>query len=357
MQAGAVDTSSHVVSAQPDGTTLGAWVKAICRAMEAAGCDSRSELAEASLELETLDGPDVRCPAELSIRLWKRATEVTRDPAFGVKAASYIKNTSFHALSYGVSSSSTLKEAFERAMRYSRWVSDFVTYQFTPRGPEYHFVMEPMIEVPDISVDCLVALYLRTCRSLTGREFSPLRIELRRPVPSCVEDFNALLRAPLQFGAQKNCMVFTAESIERRLDAGNPELAQHNDAIAARYLANTEIRSVAVRVRELLTTKLAYGEPSEENVARSLNLSVRTLQRKLIDSGTTYRRVLDNTRRDMALSYLKVSLYSVTTITYMLGYSATSSFTRAFRRWTGQSPTDWRAQASSGTSMTRLQRG
>jgi AraC-like DNA-binding protein len=152
-------------------------------------------------------------------------------------------------------------------------------------------------------------------------------------------------------------MVFTAESIERRLDAGNPELAQHNDEIAARYLANTEIRSVAVRVRELLTTKLAYGEPSEENVARLLNLSVRTLQRKLIDSGTTYRRVLDNTRRDMALSYLKVSLCSVTTITYMLGYSATSSFTRAFRRWTGQSPTDWRAQASSGTSMTRLQRG
>ena len=166
MQACAIDTSSHVVSAQPNRTTLGAWVKAICRAMDAAGCDSRAELAVAGLRLESLNGPHVRCPAELSIRLWKRAMEVTRDPAFGVKAASYIKNTSFQALSYGVASSSTLKEAFERSMRYSRWVSDFVTYQLVRRGPEYHFVMEPTIEVPDISVDCLAGLYLRMCRSL-----------------------------------------------------------------------------------------------------------------------------------------------------------------------------------------------
>jgi AraC-like DNA-binding protein len=194
------------------------------------------------------------------------------------------------------------------------------------------------------------------CRSLIGREFSPLRIELRRPEPARLADFNALLRSPLQFGASRNCMVFTAESIERRLDAGNPELAQHNDAIALRYLSNTEIRGIAVRVREVLTATLADGEPSEEDVAQLLNLSVRTLQRKLIDSGTTYREVLDDTRQDLALSYLRVSLYSITTITYMLGYSATSSFTRAFRRWTGQSPTEWRAQASSKTSMTRSQR-
>jgi AraC-like DNA-binding protein len=147
-------------------------------------------------------------------------------------------------------------------------------------------------------------------------------------------------------------MVFTAESMERRLDAGNPELAQLNDAVLLRYLANPEIRGIAVRVRDLLTTNLADGEPSEEDVAHLLNVSVRTLQRKLVDGGTTYRELLDDTRRDLALSYLKLSPYSVTTITYMLGYSAASSFTRAFRRWTGESPTAWRARANGGTTIT-----
>ena len=180
------------------------------------------------------------------------------------------------------------------------------------------------------------------CRALIGREFTPLRIELRHPAPPQLADFNAILRSPLRFDASRTAMVFAADALERPLAMGNPELAQANDAIALRYLANTEIRSIAVRVRELLTTKLADGEPSEEDVAQLLNTSVRTLQRKLVDSGTTYRNVLDDTRRDLALSYLKVSLYSVTTITYMLGYTATSSFTRAFRRWTGQSPSAWR---------------
>jgi AraC-like DNA-binding protein len=345
MQACAKEASSNFGSAQSGRTTLGAWVKAICRAMAAAGCDSSGELADAGYELEGLDGPDVRCPLELSIRLWNRAVEVTQDHAFGLKAAGYIMNNSYHALSYGILSSSTLKEAFERSMRYSRWVSDVVTYQFVHRGGEYHFVMETAVEVPDVSVDCLIGAILRMCRALIGREFSPLRIELKRSAPPKLEDFNAILRAPLRFDAPKTLMVFDAKSMERRLSAGNPELAQANDAIALRYLANTEIRSIALRVRELLITKLADGEPSGEDVARLLNMSVRTLQRKLVHSGTTYREVLDDTRRDLALSYLKVSLYSVTTITYMLGYSATSSFTRAFRRWTGQSPTDWRARA------------
>jgi AraC-like DNA-binding protein len=314
--------------------------------MAAAGCDSSGELADAGYALEGLDGPDVRCPLELSIRLWQRAVEVTHDPAFGLKAAGYIMNNSYYALSYGILSSSTLKEAFERSMRYSRWVSDVVAYQFVRRDREYHFVLEIAVEVPDVSVDCLVGAYVRMCRALIGREFSPLRIELKRPAPPNLADFNAILRAPLRFNAPRTAMVFDAASIERRLAAGNPELAQANDAIALRYLARTETRSIAIRVRELLTTKLAEGEPTEDDVARLLNMSVRTLQRRLVDSGTTYREVLDDTRRDLALSYLKISLYSVTTITYMLGYSATSSFTRAFRRWTGQSPTDWRAQAS-----------
>jgi len=345
MHACAMDDSSDAFSAQSNRTTLGAWVKAICRAMDAAGCDSRDELAEAGFEIEALDGPDVRCPLELSIRLWKRALEVTGDPAFGLKAAGYITNNSFHALSYGISSSSTLKEAFERSIRYSLWVSDVITYQVFRRSREYHFVMESAVQVPDVSIDCLVGAYLRMCRSLIGREFSPLRIELQHPAPPKPADFHAILRAPLQFDAPRTAMVFAADAIERRLAMGNPELAQANDAVALRYLANTAIRSIAVRVRELLTAKLADGEPSEEDVAHLLNMSVRTLQRKLVDSGTTYREVLDDTRRDLALSYLKVSLYSVTTITYMLGYTATSSFTRAFRRWTGQSPSAWRAEA------------
>jgi AraC-like DNA-binding protein len=86
-------------------------------------------------------------------------------------------------------------------------------------------------------------------------------------------------------------------------------------------------------------------EPSQEEVAEILNVSARTLQRKLGDSGTTFKEILDETRHALALAYLSAP-HSVSEITYLLGFSCTSSFTRAFRRWTGLSPSDWRARGA-----------
>src|SRR5271168_2318220 len=198
-------------------TTLGTWVKAICRALEAAGCDSAALLGEAGLDLKSLDGPTARCPLTHTERLWRIAVAATGDPAFGIKVASHIKQTTFHALGYGLSASSTLKEAFERAQRYCHVASDAIEYEFSQQGSEYHFVIEPADNVADESVDALVAAYLRMCRSLMGHDYSPVRIEFRRARPAKIEDFQSLLRAPLQFGAARTRLVFDREAIELTL--------------------------------------------------------------------------------------------------------------------------------------------
>jgi AraC-like DNA-binding protein len=324
-------------------TTLGTWVKAIGRALDAAGCDSAALLSEAGFDTGSLDDPAVRCPLTQTARLWRVAVAATGDPAFGIKVASHIKQTTFHALGYGLSASSTLKEAFERVQRYCHVASDAIEYEFSRSGAEYHFVIEPAAEVADESVDALVAAYLRMCRSLMGHDYSPVRVEFRRAPPAKIEDFQRLLRAPLQFGAARTRLVFDAGAIERRLDGGNPELARHHDAIALQYLSQIERDNIQARVRDLLTRRLSHGEPSQEDVAELLNMSARTLQRKLGDEGTTYKEILDETRRVLALAYLSAPRHTVSDVTYLLGFSAGSSFTRAFRRWTGQSPTDWRA--------------
>jgi AraC-like DNA-binding protein len=176
-----------------------------------------------------------------------------------------------------------------------------------------------------------------------GHDYSPLRIEFRRMRPARIEDFQSLLRAPLHFGAARTRLVFDCDAIERPLDGGNPELARQHDAIALEYLAQLERDNIQWRVREVLTQRLSRGEPSQEDVAELLNMSARTLQRKLGDCGVTYREVLDETRRVLALAYLSAPRHSVSEVTYLLGFSAGSSFTRAFRRWTGQSPSGWRA--------------
>lgn len=326
-------------------TTLCSWIRAVCRALDAAGCDSAALLAEAGFEANALDGPTTRCELRYSQRLWRIAVAATQDPAFGLKVASHIKPTSFHAMSYGMSASSTLKEAFERAQRYCHIVSDAVDYEFCAKGSEFHFIIAPTALLSDEPIDAVVGLHLRMCRSLIGRDFSPLRIEFRRSRPSKIDDFVTLLRAPLIFDAPDTRLVFDRDSVERPLDSGNPELARHNDAIAIQYLSQLERQNIQNRVREVLAQRLARGEPSQEDIAEVLNMSSRTLQRKLGESGTTYKELLDDTRHALALAYLSAPRHSVSDVTFLLGFSACSSFTRAFRRWTGKSPSDWRADA------------
>src|ERR1700722_19578543 len=106
-QAIAAAGSVPVKDGQVVRTTLATWVKAITRALEAAGCDSAALLAEAGFDLKSLDGPNVRCPFTQTERLWPLAGRATRDPSFGIKVASHIKQTTFHALSFGLSASST----------------------------------------------------------------------------------------------------------------------------------------------------------------------------------------------------------------------------------------------------------
>jgi AraC-like DNA-binding protein len=323
------------------GYIIAGWIKAIGRALDAAGCDGTRILSDAGFSPETLDNPTALCPRNW--HLWHLAVAITGDPAFGLKVASHIRHTTIHALSFALCASSTLKEAFERAQRYCCLASDAVAYDFFKSGPVYHLVIKPTPGVPYEAVDAVVGAQLRMCRSLIGRDFSPLLVELRRPQPSKLEDFERLLRAPLRFSQPENHLVFDSHSIERPLEDANPELARYNDMIALQYLAKIQRDEIEARVRELLMPRLENGEPSQEELAKQLHMSARTLQRKLRDSHTSYKKILDETRHALALAYISAPGHSVNEVTDLLGFSSASCFTRAFHRWTGQSPSGWRA--------------
>jgi AraC-like DNA-binding protein len=337
-------------------TILVTCVKAIGRALDDAGLNGRKLLMEAGFDLDDLSGPDTRCPLTKMGNLWRIALEATGDPAFGLKLTKQYKLPMFHALGYGLSASSTLKEAFERVQRFSHVVSDAVEYQFYRRGSEYHLIMHSTTDVPFESIDALVGMYIGLCRSLSGKEFAPLMVDLRRPLPPMVSEFEQRWRAPLRFGAPLDRLIFDCDDIERTLDTGNPELARQSDEISARYLARVERHNVEARVREVVMQRLNGSEPSQEEVASVLNMSARTLQRKLGGSHTTFKDIVDETRHTMALAYLSTPEHSIREITYLLGFSCTSSFTRAFRRWTGLAPSDWRSPGASRLPVSRNRR-
>jgi AraC-like DNA-binding protein len=111
--------------------------------------------------------------------------------------------------------------------------------------------------------------------------------------------------------------------------------------MAARYIEGLAPDTAATRVRELLLKAMSSGDLDQDGIALALNQSASTLQRRLRREGTTYQRVLDTTRRELALEYLREGRHTLADITFLLGFADQSNFTRAFRRWTGQTPREF----------------
>jgi AraC-like DNA-binding protein len=331
-------------------TALTSWAKAIRKALEAAGHDAKPLFAKAGLDMAALEDPNARYPVENTSRLWRLAVEATQNPAFGLAVAGQVTPTTFHALGYSLVASATLKDVFERLVRYFRIVSDAAELEFRRSGDEYHFLIHLDSAGPrpaDEAIDAFMSVNLRMCRALYGRQLSPLKVRLRRSAPADVTAFARVFRAPLAFGADANLLAFDRAAFETPLEGANPELARHNDEIVLKYLAHFDRHNITNRVHGALVELLSLGEPSQEKIADTLHMSLRNLQRKLAAESTSYKEILNNTRRDLALSYMKDPKYTISEITYLLGFSDTSSFTRAFRRWTGKSPSAYRADPGS----------
>jgi AraC-like DNA-binding protein len=328
-------------------TALTSWAKAIRKALDAAGVDSARLFAEAGLDIGALGDPNARYPVEATARLWKLAVAATGEEAFGLTVARYVGPTTFHALGYSLTASETLLAAFERITRYFRLVTDAAEPVLALDGERYRlsFHVTAGAHPPtDESFDAFAFLLVRLCRGLYRREYSPLGISLRRPQPQGLGAFERAFRAPLQFGADENVLWFDRETFEKKLEGANPELARQNDEVVLRYLAHFNRQNLRTRVHAALIELLPLGEPNADKIAEALHMSPRNLQRKLADENTSYKELLNDTRRDLALSYLRDPSYNLTEITYLLGFTDSRSFNRAFQRWTGAAPSAYRQQ-------------
>jgi AraC-like DNA-binding protein len=276
--------------------------------------------------------------------LWRAASNALSDPACGLRISRYVRPTTFHALGYAVFASTTLRDALHRLVRYSSLVSDASALSLSERaeGIQLSFLGRSRSAPSWEGIDAVMSLIVRTCRVLTDRSFSPERIAQRRPHPEHTAPYERCFRCPLLFDAPVDAIVFDPDLLDRQLPSANPELARHNDELVRRYLSSITQGSLVDRVCAVLAEDLS-GDPSPGSVARALGLSERSMQRHLAVYGTSYAELLNETRREFACNYLREPRWSVTEIAFLLGFEDASSFARAFRRWTGSSPTAFRA--------------
>jgi AraC-like DNA-binding protein len=322
-------------------STIASWTATLVRALDAQGIDGPQLARLAGIDPEGLHEPDARVPREALTRLWHLAVEATGDPCFGLSAARFVTQTTFHALGYAVLASATIKDAFERIVRYRRLIGDVLELSLVDAGDRYRFVIDVATPpgVPHEAIDTVAAVTVRQARVLSGRpDFQPLAVRLKRPAPPDIEPFARTFRAPVLFGEPENVIEYARADLEEHLPSANAELARQNDEVVLRYLARLESGRISKRVQHALLDALPGGPPSKHAVARALGMSPRTLQRQLTAEGTSFKDLLSEARVRLARSYVEEGRLSVTEIAFVLGFADTSTFSRAFKRWTGLSP-------------------
>lgn len=337
-------------------SALHAWLRAGRDTARAKGVDTDALLAEVGLDLGPQADPMARFPAHLGLAFWQRVMAATGDELLGMEVAVAFMPMSFNALGYALMASANLGEMYLRLSRFAHVVTDAADLRFARgAGASTLTLMGDSVllghvdEVTRWSIfDYACVAIVRGSRMLYGRDFMPLEIRLQRARPHDHDRLERVLRCVPVYGCADNAIVADNAQMDRPLGFANLAVALASEDALQRYRAQWASQDPAaqlpLQIAVLLRDLLPSGEPRQEDVADRLKMSLRSLQRRLLEAGSSYRDVLNQTRHELALHHLGKAELSVGEIAFLLGFSEVSAFTRAFRRWTGLSPRGWRQQ-------------
>jgi len=328
-------------------TLMAGPVTAIAQALEYKGMDSGDVFRAAGVRQAIRNDPTDRLSVSATAALFRHCAEATCDPYFGLTVAQFIRVSNIHALGYALLASKTLLDFCLRLERYFALVTQSVTLHVDRAPDEIALRFHPLTRIAGEAEDAWAAFMLHLMRLLSRPDFAPLRIEFLHPCPLDGPAPYAACFGVLPLFEQPEMVIrFSAAVMEEPLSGASPELAQYNDRIATDYLARLDKADVVGRVRAKIIERLSSGDCSRRKVAGDVSMSEETLRLKLAQRNTNFLKLLDETRKELALGYLVDRALSVTEITFLLGFSDVSNFTRAFKRWTGISPSLYRRRLS-----------
>lgn len=328
-------------------STLATFILPIAKALRLHGQDPMELLEQAGIDPAHVINADRRIAVPRMQALWRLSVDATGDETFGLQVAEQLQPATLQGLGLAVLASDTLYDGLKRLVRFSKVLSTGMNIALEEEGEFVDLVY--LYNVEDFPqdfvwqvVDFSLGVVLEMCRLTLGEYVAPLSIEVARPMPQEPARFESLLGSRVQFEAEQTRTRFVRADIVDQLVTANPDLARVNDEQVEAYLASFLDVSTSREVVGKIVQRLPDGPPSQKLIAQALNVSNRTLQRKLKDEGTSFIDLLQDTRLQLAEKYLSQPQRSVVEIAYLLGFAEPSTFSRAFKRWTGQAPADYR---------------
>ena len=278
-----------------------------------------------------------------------------RDPqglALPLRIGAAMHSDEFGAFGLAWKSAPSLRGSYARSERYGRVLGTAETYSVEATSGGVFFSLEKagdgrmgMLLSNEASLSAVVTI----SREVSTGDFRPLAVHFRHAPRGSVSVYEAHFRCPVQFESGRDALQVSEESIDAPNRLGDETIAGFFDRHLEEQLASLAADSnLELRVRRAVANVLSEGVPTVSTIASELAMSARTLQRRLAEQGHSFQSVVDMARRDLARRLLAETDYSLAEVAFLTGFSEQSAFTRAFKRWAGQTPRSWRLGARSG---------
>jgi len=329
--------------------------RALLAACDRLGLDRRALLAAANLSAAEVDDPDGRLPLPQVAALWQAALVGSQDPSLGLRIAQAVPFGAYRVIDFLAASAPTVGEGLVRVARYFPLINSAVSWSIADQGSTVRVTLEhPDVPggLPRPYAEYALAVTILHCRHANGFPWPLMEVTFAFPAPPSPQQHEVAFGCPVRFGRTHNSFLVARTAWDQPSGASSSDLLRALEAHAETMLEGLGAAQVtSQKVTRSIMKELEGGDPSLATVARRMALSPRTLQRRLADEQTTFADVLDQTRRHVAQAYINDRGLALTEVAYLLGFSEQSAFTRAFQRWFGMPPSQFRTQARGGTAV------
>jgi AraC-like DNA-binding protein len=301
------------------------------------------------MDIACLNDTHARYPTENISKLWELAVIASNNPTIGVASPNANTPECFDVVAYTMMSCANLLAGLERLVNHLLIVSNTAEVTLTEdiggRGTWLNLDITCNSQlVPRQRYEFSLTTMLAFCRWVTRSDLRPLSVELSHATPSATQAYIDAFKCPVHFESRQNRMLFSTADLMLPLPTANPTLAALHDRYAGEYLERLNNTRLSYQIRELIIRCLPNGDPLRSDIARTLCMSERTVQRRLQEEGTSYCQLVDDTRRYLAKQYLEQSTIALEQISYLLGFKDQSTFSRACKRWFDIPPGQYRSQ-------------
>ncbi len=305
---------------------------------------------KSGITLENLENPDGRvCISKLKT-LWDIAKTYTQNPAIGLLVGDKVDPSRFSVVTQASFQCETVLKGLQKYVRFFSIVNQAATLTLIEKDDlatlEFRFELPEFYSIPEM--ERMIASALSRSKYLVGTRFKPKHLNFEHSAPSYIEQYESIFNAPLFFDQETTSIVFDRKLLDTKINLTNPHLLNILTDYAEKLLQKLPTNNnTQEKVRAFIKNNLDDNDELDVKVvANKLNMSRHTLYRKLKKDNVSFQSLVEEVRQEEAKRHLKENSVSISEVAYLLGFSELSAFSRAFKRWTGESPAQFRTNNS-----------